>query len=599
MENKYKVIIDPPKLSDKQIAKHQDFDALLAQVQPSVAGAAPAADTEAPRQRRRWLYYLSGATAAALIGLFFYQTKVVAPVKADQGYFAERPFIDPPFKQIKASYTEKSFNANRGGVFEYANGSKIIVPAAAFVDNKGNIVEGEVDIRYREFHDYIDFFLSGIPMQYDSAGTLYQLESAGMVEIYAEQGGQKVNVAPGKEIDVELVSEMRIPSSERATMPKYNVYQLDTEARNWVYRDNDNIEVIDEEEEEVNSDIEVAKSNHQEALADFRQQELVEVQKVEASIPLPQAPVRPKRQTSEYVFDFNINDIAPTISNDPNRTPEENAVAALEEQRLQQLRKQYKGTLWQCDPNDYLKYTQNAANNNLTWEDVKYRQLNNGDYEFTLISGDFRSTLIANPVLSPEDYKLAIKEFNQQFDIYQQELTAREAQLAEAKAKLRKFYKAERDKAERVYQEELAELKARGLDREASEKMITRKIINRFQATAFGIWNCDRPLPPSIAQVKGEFKDDDNHQYDSHVAFLVNQNRNTVARFRARPGAPVSFETNSDNLMWLVTPDNKIALFRPEKFRKINQKKGDHTFVLNVIDKKIQNEEDVRKILEF
>ena len=157
----------------------------------------------------------------------------------------------------------------------------------------------------------------------------------------------------------------------------------------------------------------------------------------------------------------------------------------------------------------------------------------------------------------------------------------------------------ERQQAELAYREEIAALRSRGLDREASEKMITRKIINRFQASSFGIWNCDRPLPPFVARVKGDFKDADHHEYARHTAFLVNQNRITVARFHARPGAPVSFETQSDNLMWLVTPDNKIALFRPEKFRKINRKKGDYTFVLNVIDKAIQREEDVRRILEL
>jgi hypothetical protein len=51
--------------------------------------------------------------------------------------------------------------------------------------------------------------------------------------------------------------------------------------------------------------------------------------------------------------------------------------------------------------------------------------------------------------------------------------------------------------------------------------------------------------------------------------------------------------------MWVVTKDNKLALFRPEKFHGIDEQKGDFTFVLNVVDKKIDSEEDVRKILEF
>lgn len=42
-----------------------------------------------------------------------------------------------------------------------------------------------VKITYREFADPIDFFVSGIPMEYDSAGRKYNFESSGMCEINA------------------------------------------------------------------------------------------------------------------------------------------------------------------------------------------------------------------------------------------------------------------------------------------------------------------------------------------------------------------------------------------------------------------------------
>ena len=51
--------------------------------------------------------------------------------------------------------------------------------------------------------------------------------------------------------------------------------------------------------------------------------------------------------------------------------------------------------------------------------------------------------------------------------------------------------------------------------------------------------------------------------------------------------------------MWVITKENKIAVFRPEQFKRINQKKGDYTFVLDLVDQEIKSEEDVRKILLF
>ncbi len=595
MENKYNFNLNPPQLSDDQIAKHQDFEALLAQVQ--VDGEAPIAPSPTPAQparKYRLLYFVGAAAAACLLGFFFYHTTVIAPQKADQTYFAERPFIDPPFKAIQANYTERQVNANQGGIFEYENGSKLIVPAAAFIDDQGNIIEGSVEIRYREFHDFVDFFISGIPMQYDSSGTTYQLESAGMIEIYAEQDGKKVNVAPGKKIDVELVSEIMVPSSDRAKMPKFNVYELDTDKRNWVYSGTDNIEVLDTDKPTLNTEEELAvEVQLQEGIADLRQQEQRQLNTIEASLGRPAAPVRPERgKSNEYSFNLEFTDEEITNSGDElqdniNKT----------EQNIQNLRKLYEGTIWQLAPNNP-NFDQKAANN-INWEDAKIERINSRDYVLTLISGNNNMRINVNPVLTGSDYDKALKEFNQQFATFETQMAEREAQLAEQKASLRKRYEALRKIEQEKYEEKLKVLRDKGMDHLATDEMIRKKIVNRFQATTFGIWNCDRPIPPFLVRVNGEFKDASQNDFNGNTAFLVNQNRNTVCRFHTRKGAKVNFNNDSDNLMWLVTPENKLALFRPEEFRQINRKEKDFTFVMKVIDKKIETEEDVRKILEF
>lgn len=592
MKNKYKIDLNPPKISDEQIAQHMDFDAVLAQAQVS-----PDSSGKTSRPTR-WLYYLGGAVAASLLGFFIYQSTAVNSVEVDKAYFAAKPFIDPPFKAIKANYTQKKLNANRGGIFEYSNGSRIIVPAAAFIDDQGIIVEGEVDIRYREFHDFVDFFLSGIPMQYDSAGMTYQLESAGMIEIYAEKNGKKVNVAPGKKIDVELVSEIMVPANDRAKMPKFNVYQLDTEKRNWVYTSPDNIEFLPEEKKAASPKEETISLEYQENLADLRQQEQSELNTIEASLPKAIAPVRPERANgNDFSFDFEFNDINSAVQSGNSSLDDAQNAANQTEQEIQNLRRQYEGTLWQVSPNN-TKFDQKVVAN-INWEDMKLNRINNRDYELTLISGSNQMKVLVNPVLMGADYEKAIQEFNQEFEAYEQKMAEREALLAEQKTVLKEKYEELRKEAEKKYEDRLAELRQRGQDHLATDEMIKRKIINRFQATTFGIWNCDRPFPPFLVRVNGEFKDDANNDFEENTAFLVNQSRNTVCRFRAHKGAKVNFNSDSKNMMWLITKDNKLALFRPEKFNKINSKEKDFTFVMNVVDKAIETEEDVRKILEF
>ena len=125
--------------------------------------------------------------------------------------------------------------------------------------------------------------------------------------------------------------------------------------------------------------------------------------------------------------------------------------------------------------------------------------------------------------------------------------------------------------------------------------MIKRKVINRFRATSFGVWNCDRPVAPDSYQVKGKFKDQNGKVYNNHTGYLVDRSRNTVSQFYATKGTNMSFNANSENLLWIVTEDNKIAVFRPEDFKKLNKSKGDFTFNLTLVDKPIDNEEDVRE----
>jgi hypothetical protein len=65
-------------------------------------------------------------------------------------------------------------------------------------------VQGELTLRYREFHSAFDLLWAGIPMDITVGGKKGQLESDGMFEIQAVQNGQLLQLAPGKRIKVRL-----------------------------------------------------------------------------------------------------------------------------------------------------------------------------------------------------------------------------------------------------------------------------------------------------------------------------------------------------------------------------------------------------------
>jgi hypothetical protein len=600
--NNYNIKLDPEKLSSGEIGKHKDFDALLEQFQT------PQVPKRAPLKR---LYYIAGALAAATIGvlLYFNWAGVNGGIEemTTSQFLASQPFINPPFEKVEKAFGEGQIDANAGGIYTYENGTKVIVPAAAFLDNEGNIVSGNVDIKYREYHDFVDFFVSGIPMEYDSSGIQYNLESAGMMEIYAEQDGKRLTIAPGKDINVEMVSEIMVSANDRANIPKFNIYSLDEEKRNWVYEGRDQMEILEEDITNLLGDdydnmtgatSEVPNVEYQNLISQIDQTEATELATIEATIPRPVQPIKPVRENgNDYVFNLKFADEDIIISSRENPTQAQKDLDEAQDE-VNQLHRQYENTLWQVSPQT-TGFNQPMVEET-NWEDAKIEQLNNRDYKLTLINPDKTLEVIVNPVLSTSDYNNAIEDFNQQMAAFTEKLADRELQLAAKKQDLVRRIKEEKELAKKSYDEKLAYFQAQGNESAATELMITNKVLNKFTVSQFGIWNCDRPLPPFIYNINGEFVENKSKkQFKHNTAFLIDKNKNTVLRFYASEKANVTFDSKSENMMWMVTKENKIAMCSPDKFKEIKHQKGEHTFVMDLVDQPINSEADLRRILTF
>ncbi|MEK7256638.1 MAG: hypothetical protein AAB316_17925, partial [Bacteroidota bacterium] len=508
--------------------------------------------------------------------------------RKNEQHLAAQSLVNPPLENIQPDYAKFAVNVHQGGVYEYPSGSKVVVPAAAFTNEQGKLLEGEVTLHYREMHDFVDFFLAGVPMTYDSAGVTYTLESAGMVEIFAEQNGKRVNLAPGKSLDVELRSRVNV-SPSIAVPVGYNIYKLDEQKRNWVYQEIDRMEVLDEPlAEEVldeNDPLYPAKKERMEKLKAISVSEQAEMAKVEASLPKLKEPVKPQQANkSDAVFDLKFD--ALTFSNGNEN----------EQAELKELYSQYEKMLWQLSPQSSITPEQlQAGFSNVSG--IAIKKMNSRDYELTLRKANQSLTIIANPVLSGNDYEKAMAEFNRDFEKWQQATTEREAKLKAKKDAIRQQFQEEKRLAQLAYDKKLEDLRRMGLYAEATDEIIKKKVINRFKATGFGIWNCDRPLPPDEVQLAANFQTEQGESLEFLTGFLVDKSKNTVTRFLATDGARLRFNRNSANLLWVVTADNKFAVFRPEDFKQIEKGEDSYTFVLEKVDKEIRDEEDVREIL--
>lgn len=132
------------------------------------------------------------------------------------------------FNSQAKTYIVKAESAK---VIETKRGSRISIPAKAFVDQNGKPVRGKVTLNFSEYLSNGEVIASNIPMVYTNPkGKKEQFESAGMFEIRAFQKNDELKLAPGKSIEVTLAS----------TNPgKFNFYAFDEGKNNWDLKDTD------------------------------------------------------------------------------------------------------------------------------------------------------------------------------------------------------------------------------------------------------------------------------------------------------------------------------------------------------------------------
>lgn len=146
----------------------------------------------------------------------------------ESAYIPSYQYIKPPIEGLDVPRDVYSINPAIENVLTYPSGTKILIPASAFADKNGNPVSANVSVSYREFRDPVDFLVSGIPMKYDSGGTVNNFESAGMFELYASTGKEPLQLAKGRQIKMDFVA-----TSSDST---YNFYEYNDSTGNWSYK---------------------------------------------------------------------------------------------------------------------------------------------------------------------------------------------------------------------------------------------------------------------------------------------------------------------------------------------------------------------------
>ena len=463
----------------------------------------------------------------------------------------EHKFINPPVRGADIAYKTYTVNAEKGGELCYGAKTKIHIPKNCFVDKNGNEVKGNVAIKYREFHNAVDFFLSGIPMTYDSAGKQYTFQSAGMFDIKGFKDGEDIHVKPGKDIKVDMASFGKGTN--------YNMYRLDTIEKRWVFTGRSDMSKP-AAPPVAPSVTQPAKDSEQLEITNLKNRIATEERnekRTEAVVP-----VKPKKaDPKSYSFDIKAS---------AEDFPE---LAA------------YKGVWFQVDASDNSfnpKYTE------ITWDNAKLQRKTTDTYVFKVSNSEESHSFIVHPVVDEKNYEAAMKKFDEKYSAYKKALDEQKA-------------KEQKEKAEYQALMDQQALQAKTMQAQYEKQLLAYNadngIENYFTVKNFGVWNSDCPSNlPHGAEFVAHFTDNKNDDLEGFDVYMIEKGKNAL--FIYHPGHPFCYNPNRQNFAWCVNEKNEVAILTPEEFRKITAREGERTFIMQVMDKKIKSEDDIKEMFK-
>lgn len=491
-------------------------------------------------------------------------------------YSEDTPCINPPSESLQINGTSYKVDNQKGDKIKHASGTIIEIPKNAFEIN-GKLVEGEVEIKYKEYKDQVDILLSGIPMHYDSANTDYVLESAGMVQINGFQDDIPVDIANGKTIKISFPTE---DNSKR-----FNLYELDTANNRWDYMGKPSLtnetETVNEKESEItqpkieesiineiltidlnNDTLNITTNknilNNYSTNIDQIQTDLNEVKKEIKELE-NNVPIQPKKSINK---DRQFN-----LEVDPEEFPELS---------------EYEKVLFEVIENTEF----NNSLYSIEWDDVILEEYKKGEmYRMKLSKDDNITNLMVRPVFEGKNMEEAIKKFEN----YTKKLELKKEEEKVLKEKYEKAYQKYKEELEKIQQEQkVREEAAKNWKKNAD---FANNLKMSFEIERFGTWNCDSPVPqPKGKTVSASFSNLAGTSLILGTVYLIERKRNAIFPYNYNQYNKLKFNPEEDNILVGFTSDDQIAIFQTDKFSEIKEKKHEFKMELkNVLDLSIKN----------
>lgn len=539
--SKIKFNTNRKNISDEQALKHKSFDKVMAGYK--------VLSTPIYKTFKFW----AGAGVAVtviVVATLLLTNNAQQKIESD---------IKPPLPELNTKPRTYLVDVGKDTLIITESGTQIKIKANSFLDKNGNPITGKVDINYREFHDVVDIILSGIPMTYDSAGTQYHFESAGMFEIKGFQNNEEVFISEVSPVSILLASKWE---GER-----FNIYKLDAQSGDWSYLEKD-----------------TAGRKFAEVKTDS-----VQIPKTENIVKLEKEVKKAQAKTKQIMGEKPV---------EPRKLQEkiQNLKIQVDEKEFPELAL-YKNLLFEIDENDK---TYKPELSKITWDAASVKKgKENETYILTFTKGKDEYSFVTRPVVGEKDFPKAKEIYERKFDEYEKTLAKRK----EDEEKKRKELEAEYARLNAERNAQIAAIQQR-MANESAQRIaaaVTTDIIYRsFMVSSFGIWNSDCPQNmPKGLMVSAKFTDKDNKELVFNTLYLVEKGKNAAYSLMNYDYSKFTFNPESENLLLGVTKDNKIAVFKPEDFAALGKIDKSCKFKMNVLKENFKNSDEVKKYLEI
>lgn len=122
------------------------------------------------------------------------------------------------------------------------------------------------------------------------------------------------------------------------------------------------------------------------------------------------------------------------------------------------------------------------------------------------------------------------------------------------------------------YQKQYLDAYAIKMEKRKEQRKAEAKVLRSFSVKKFGIYNWDRMYKrPNAVKCKLKLAFNTQLEVDNFSAFLITGNdKNTIIHYYDKTLENFAFEPNVYNQLLVVMPDNRIALFTNEDFKKLD-----------------------------